>query len=263
MVGIFVVGAASFRYIGPTTEPIVNSPNYQAIAQSRLYQQIVEQVERSILGGQLKPGDQLPPERDLAGQFGVSRTAIREAMKVLREKGLIESQHGRGTFVTDGTSQAIRQSVDRMMTMKMSQPEAAAHLIEVRELLEPEIAVLAAARADEKDVAAMREAYEAMDRAGHNGDAFIEADLDFHLALAEAAGNPLILALIDSIVALLREHRTRIFYVHGGPERGQFHHRRILDAVARHDGVAARSAMEAHLTQVTQDAGRAPDPSVE
>src|SRR5450759_4808341 len=159
MVGIFVVGAASFRYIGPTTEPIVNTPNYQAIAQSRLYQQIVEQVERSILGGQLKPGDQLPPERDLSGQFGVSRTAIREAMKVLREKGLIESQHGRGTFVTDGTSQVIRHSVDRMMTMKMNQAEAAAHLIEVRELLEPEIAVLAAARAEEKDVAAMREAY--------------------------------------------------------------------------------------------------------
>jgi len=238
----------------------VNSPNYQAIAQSRLYQQIVEQVERSILEGRLKPGDQLPPERDLAGQFGVSRTAIREAMKVLREKGLVESQHGRGTFVTDSTSQVIRHSVDRMMTMKMNQPEAAAHLIEVRELLEPEIAVLAAARAEEKDIAAMREAYEAMDRAGGNADAFIEADLDFHLALAEAAGNPLILALIDSIVALLREHRTRIFYVNGGPERGQFHHRRILDAIAQHDGVAARDAMDAHLKQITQDASHAPEP---
>jgi GntR family transcriptional repressor for pyruvate dehydrogenase complex len=236
----------------------VNNLNYQAIAQSRLYQQIVEQVERSILDGQLKPGNQLPPERDLARQFGVSRTAIREAMKVLREKGLIESQHGRGTFVTDSTSQVIRHSVDRMMTMKLSQGEAATHLIEVRELLEPSIAARAAQLADEKDLSALREAYDAMERAGDNADAFIEADLDFHLALAEAAGNPLILALIDSIVALLREHRTRIFQVNGGPQRGQLHHRRILDAVTRHDAAGARAAMESHLRQVTEDARHAP-----
>ena len=236
----------------------MNIPTYQAIAQSRLYQRIVEQIERSILTGQLKPGDQLPPERDLAGQFGVSRTAIREAMKVLREKGLIESQHGRGTFVTDGTSQVIRSSLDRMMTLRLSHAEVAAHLIEVRELLEPAIAARAAVLADDKDIGALKEAYDAMDRAGENADAFIEADLDFHLALAEAADNPLILALIDSIVALLREHRTRMFYVNGGPQRGQWHHKRILDAVARHDATAARAAMEAHLGQVTEDARRAP-----
>ena len=237
--------------------------SYQAVAQSRLYQQIVEQIERSILEGQLKPGDQLPPERDLAGQFAVSRTAIREAMKVLREKGLIESQHGRGTFVTDGTSQVIRNSVDRMMTMKLNQPQVAGHLMEVRELLEPGIAARAAVVADDKDIAAMREAYDAMERAGDNADAFIEADLDFHLALAEAADNPLILALIDSIVALLREERTRLFYVNGGPQRGQFHHRRILEAVTKHDPDAARRAMEAHLNQVADDARRTPEPPAE
>jgi GntR family transcriptional regulator, transcriptional repressor for pyruvate dehydrogenase complex len=234
--------------------PTTNIPAYQAVAQSRLYEQIVEQIERSILDGQLKPGDQLPPERELADRFGVSRTAVREAMKALREKGLVESQHGRGTFVTDSTSRVIRHSLDRMMTMKLNQPEVAAHLIEVRELLEPEIAARAASRADERDVAAMRDAYAAMERAGADAEAFIEADLDFHLALAEAARNPLILALIDSIVALLREHRLRIFFVHGGPQRGQFHHRNILDAVARHDPDAARQAMNAHLSQVTEDA---------
>jgi GntR family transcriptional regulator, transcriptional repressor for pyruvate dehydrogenase complex len=241
----------------------VKNTTYQAIAQSRLYQQIVEQVERSILEGQLKPGDQLPPERDLAGQFAVSRTAIREAMKVLREKGLIESQHGRGTFVTDGTSRAIRSSLDRMMTMKLSQPDVAGHLMEVRELLEPGIAARAAQVASDQDIAAMREAYDAMDRAGDNADAFIEADLDFHLALAEAVDNPLILALIDSIVVLLREHRTRMFYVHGGPQRGQYHHRRILEAVARHDSDAARRAMESHLEQITEDARHTQVPPAE
>jgi GntR family transcriptional repressor for pyruvate dehydrogenase complex len=240
---------------------------YQLIAPSRLYQQIVEQIDRMIRDGQLKPGDQLPPERELAQRFGVSRTAVREAVKALAEKGLVESQHGRGTFVLDGTQRAIRDSLGRIVTQAGLQPDGASHLIAVREMLEPEIAARAASRADDKDIAGMREAYEAMEHAGGNAEAYIEADLDFHLSLAEAADNPLVLALIDSIVALLREHRLRIFAVNGGPERGQYHHRRILEAIERHDPEAARSAMKAHLQQVTEDARRAPavlplDPSL-
>jgi GntR family transcriptional regulator, transcriptional repressor for pyruvate dehydrogenase complex len=77
--------------------------------------------------------------------------------------------------------------------------------------------------------------------------------LDFHLALAEAAGNPLILSLLDSIVGLLREQRSRIFNVDGGPQRGQFHHKRILAAIEKKDAEAAREAMRAHLNQVLAD----------
>lgn len=229
---------------------------YQTIATSRLYEQIVEQIEQSILDGAIKLGDQLPPERELAQRFGVSRTAVREAIRALSEKGLVEALPGRGTFVTNNQSQAIRQSLDRMI--RISQLDGVEHLIEVREILEPEIAARAAAHADEKDLAALREAFAAMDQAGANADAYIEADLDFHLALAEAADNPLILALIDSIVVLLRQHRLRMFHVHGGPERGQLHHQRILDAVARHDADAARVAMHAHLRQVTEDSHKFP-----
>src|SRR5712692_12082348 len=87
-------------------------PVYRAVRVSRLYEQIVQQVEDSILKGQLKPGDQLPAERDLAQSFGVSRTAVREAVKALCEKGLVEAYSGRGTFITDGTSRVIRQSLD-------------------------------------------------------------------------------------------------------------------------------------------------------
>lgn len=232
---------------------------YQAVAASRLYEQIVEQIERSINEGQLQSGEQLPPERELAQRFGVSRTAVREAMKALSEKGLIESQHGRGTFVTDRSSKPMRQSIDRIMTTNIGQADWAEHLIAVRGILEPVIAAQAAAVATPRDIAAMREAFDAMERAGRDADAFIEADLDFHLALAEAAGNPVVLALIDSIVALLREHRLRLFAVAGGPERGQYHHRRILEAVERHDELGARRAMKAHLKQVSDDTRRAPN----
>lgn len=224
---------------------------YKTVRTSRLYEQIVEQIEASILKGALKPGDQLPAERELAMQFGVSRTAVREAVKTLREKGLVEAYTGRGTFVRDGTSQAVRQSLDLMV--KIGQQEGTMHLAQLRQMLEPEIAALAATCIEPQLLGTMREAVAEMDRSLRDPDAYIEADLDFHLALAEAAGNPLILSLIDSIVGLLREQRRGIFYVEGGPERGQFHHKRILEAIERRDSDASRQAMLAHLVQVSQD----------
>jgi GntR family transcriptional regulator, transcriptional repressor for pyruvate dehydrogenase complex len=230
----------------PGTKPV-----YKVVRTSRLYEQIVQQIEESILKGTLKTGDQLPAERDLAQRFGVSRTAVREAVKALREKGLVEAYSGRGTFITDGTSQAVRQSLDLMV--KIGQPEGSQYLAELRAILEPEIAALAAVRGQDSDLATMREAVAVMDRAGRDPDAYIEADLDFHLSLAEAAANPLILSLIDSIVGLLREQRMKIFKVEGGPERGQFHHKRILEAMEQRDSEKARVAMRAHLEQVRED----------
>jgi len=224
---------------------------YKLVRTSRLYEQIVQQIEESIVKGDLKPGDQLPAERDLAQRFGVSRTAVREAVKALREKGLVEAYSGRGTFVTDGTRNAVRQSLDLMS--RMGQQEGSTHLAEVRAILEPEIAALAAQRIQESELTTMREAVAVMDKAGQDPDAYIEADLDFHLALAEAAANPLILSLIDSIVGLLREQRLRIFKVSGGPERGQVHHKQILEAIEARDADKARDVMRAHLEQVRED----------
>src|SRR6201987_2818404 len=224
---------------------------YKLVRSSRLYEQIVQQIEDSILNGTLKAGDQLPSERELALKFGVSRTAVREAVKSLHEKGLVEAYSGRGTFITNGTSQAVTQSTKLMM--KIDQADGSGSLAEVRQILEPEIAALAATRIQEPQLALMREAFSVMNQALRDPDAYIEADLDFHLALAEAAGNPLILSLLDSIVGLLRGQRRCIFNVDGGPGRGQFHHKRFLEAIERRDADAARDAMRAHLNQVISD----------
>jgi GntR family transcriptional regulator, transcriptional repressor for pyruvate dehydrogenase complex len=228
---------------------------YKVVRSSRLYEQIVQQVEESIQKGDLKTGDKLPPERDLAQQFGVSRTAVREAVKALREKGFVEAYPGRGTFIMETSSQPIRLSLDRMV--KAEQAEGSRYLTEVREMMEPEIAALAAERADAEDLTAMRESFDVMEGAKRDPETFIEADLDFHLALAEAAANPIILSLIDSIVGLLREQRMGIFQVEGGPERGQYHHKKILDAVEHRDAGGAREAMKAHMRQVRDDSRRA------
>jgi GntR family transcriptional regulator, transcriptional repressor for pyruvate dehydrogenase complex len=224
---------------------------YKVIRTSRLYEQIVQQIEDSILKGTLKAGDQLPSERDLALKFGVSRTAVREAVKALHEKGLVEAYSGRGTFITNGTSQAVTQSINLMM--RIDQVEGSENLAQVRQILEPEIAAMAATRIQEPQLVLMREAYSTMNGALKDPEAYIEADLDFHLALAEAAENPLILSLLDSIVGLLREQRLKIFFHESGPERGQFHHARILAAIEKRDPDASRSAMRDHLQQVQED----------
>jgi len=131
-------------------------PVYKTVRTSRLYEQIVEQIEDSIRRGRLKPGDQLPPERELAQQFGVSRTAVREAVRALHEKQLVEAYSGRGTFVTHGGSSAIRRSLGSLV--KSGQAKGTAYLLEVREILEPEIAALAATRIEEQGLATLRDA---------------------------------------------------------------------------------------------------------
>ena len=229
--------------------------NYEPIESERLYERIVAQIEQRILRGDLHVGDQLPPERELGEQFGVSRTAVREAVKALREKGLLETYPGRGTFITDGTSRAMRHSLNWVVSI------GAAHgsedLVQVREILEPEIAALAATHATAEQLASLDKAVAVMDAALNDAEAFIEGDLDFHLTLAEATQNDIIPILIDSIIDLLREQRKRIFFTPGGPQRGQIHHKRILKAVKQHDPDAARKAMRAHLTQVRQDSQNA------
>lgn len=221
---------------------------YRSVQMSRVYQQIVEQIEESIVNGKLNPGDQLPSERELAQQFGASRTAVREAVKALHERGRLETYAGRGTFVTDATSHGIRESLDQITKVG-----GTAHLSLLLVMLEPEIAALAATQCTEQHVAAMREALNVMEDSFDDPEACIDADLDFHLTLAEAVGNPVILALIDSIVDVLREKRMLVFQVRGGVERARLHHTRILEAIEAHDPTKAREAMRAHLRQVRDE----------
>ncbi len=224
---------------------------YVPIQSERLYERIVSQIEQRIESGELKIGDQLPPERELADQFAVSRTAVREAVKALRQKGLVEIRPGRGTFITNGASDTIRNSLG--MLMKMGATKGSGNLVEVREILEPEIAALAATRITGEYISAMQDAVNVMDTALDNVDVFVEADLDFHLALAEGTQNPYIPILMDSIIDLLREQRKRTGLTKGGLQRGQIHHKKILDAINRRDSQAARQAMQDHLKQVRKD----------
>jgi len=228
---------------------------YTPVERSKLYAQIVEQIQGRIERGELRAGDRLLPERELAASFGASRTAVREALKTLAQMGLVDMRPGRGTIVTDNTSDAMRSSLDLMMRVgRLSSPDA---LVELRAIIEPEIAALAAERASDEHIAALRDAVATMERSLHQADDYIAADSQFHRTLALATRNPLIIALADSIVDLLAEQRSRIFSVPGGPERGQVYHKTLLEAIERRDVERARTAMRAHLTQVSVDVSAA------
>jgi DNA-binding FadR family transcriptional regulator len=226
---------------------------YTPIQSVRVFEQVAEQIEKRILDGELRSGDRLPTERDLAEQFHVSRTAVREAMKILAQKGLVDMRPGRGTIVIDGAHEAMQDSIGLVMKLRLGEVGGSDNLVEVRGILEPEIAALAAVRATEKEIAAMREAIQVMDENLHSADGYIAADNRFHEALAQATQNALIIIFIKSIVNLLSEQRKQVFQVEGGPQRGQIHHRRILDNVIRREPEAARAAMHSHLQQVRED----------
>ncbi|HAT46168.1 MAG TPA: hypothetical protein DCS90_13790 [Ktedonobacter sp.] len=226
---------------------------YAPIQSNKVFEQVANQIEKRILSGELRSGDRLPTERDLAEQFHASRTAVREAMKILAQKGLVDMRPGRGTIVIDGAPKAMQHSIGLVMKLKLGEVGGSDNLVEVREILETEIAALAAARATEKEIAALQEAVRVMDECLNDADAFIAADNQFHQALAKATQNTLILILVDSIVNPLSEQRKQIFEVQGGPERGQFHHKCILESIMRRDPVGARAAMRAHLRQVRED----------
>jgi len=226
---------------------------YTPIQSTKVFEQIANQIEKRILNGELRSGDRLPTERELAEQFRASRTAVREAMKILAQQGLVEMRPGRGTIVIDGAPEAMQNSIGLVIKLKLGEVGGSDDLVEVREILETEIAALAAARATKEEISAMREAVRVMDESLGDADAYIAADNQFHQALAKATQNALILIFVDSIVSPLSEQRKQIFAVEGGPERGQFHHRRILESIIRRDPENARSAMRAHLQQVRED----------
>lgn len=215
----------------------------------RLYQEIVDQIQSQIQRGQLVPGDRLPPERVLAEQFGVSRTAVREAIKSLAEKGLITVEVGRGTFVCAMTSDHVVESMSMLLGDERG---SLASLQAARELLEIPIARLAARNRTAAHVVRLGELLRQMELGQQQPQAFIDADTDFHIELARATGNPVLGVLSETIVALLRKHRILLTEFEQELPAALNSHRAILAAVTAGRSRAAGDAMQQHLAHVSE-----------
>ena len=217
----------------------------------RLYQEIVDQIQQQILSGALKPGDQIPAERDLAERFGVSRTAVREAIKSLTEKGLIEVFVGRGTFVTNLSPDRV---VESMTILLRNEPHNVASLQEARELLEVPTARLAATRRSEAHLARLRALAAEMEEEQSVSPRLVDGDTEFHVELARATGNPVLVLLTQAIHALLRTERLYHADFNGSLSTALStafaDHRELVDAIADGEADRAERAMVDHLVHV-------------
>jgi GntR family transcriptional repressor for pyruvate dehydrogenase complex len=224
---------------------------FQAVPHRRLAEDVADQIEHLILDEELNIGDILPAERDLAAQMQVSRNILREAIKVLEQKGLLEVRPGSGTYVARPTAEFLQDTLDFYFRFNKS---ALFNLVEARLPLEVEIAGLAAQRATPEDLQHVKTCLNNMETAVDNPNAYIEADICFHEALARAANNEVLQLLLSSIRGALRQNITILVTYHpSAAQTAMQYHRRIVQAVQQHDVEAARLAMREHVEDIGRD----------
>lgn len=209
-----------------------------------------QQIQDLIRTGELHEGDRLPSERELSEYLGVSRTVVREAIKLLKAVGLVRVKQGVGTFIAEPGPDVLEASLIAFMG---SGPKVISDLHQVREILEPEIVALAAQSVTDEQIARLEQAVRDMEENILHLQRHIEADQRFHSTLAEATQNTILQLLSYSIVDLTQKERHLSFASPGATERGCYHHRRILEAVQNRDPQRARATMQDHLKQIRDD----------
>ncbi|HEU4367403.1 MAG TPA: FadR/GntR family transcriptional regulator [Methylomirabilota bacterium] len=216
----------------------------------RVYEQIVGHVERAIYEGQLRQGQKLPPERQLARDLKASRVAVREALRTLELRGLVEVRQGStgGYFVRDADDRPLVRDFETLFRLGRV---SWAQLIEARRLIEPEVAFLAAQRATEGDLKALAAALEERSEQAAAGLPARRFDLEFHRVLAEAARNPVHAVITHALIDLAAEVVVpQPVLTEGDNVQIDAAHRRIVDAVAAGKAGEARAAMVAHIDHV-------------
>lgn len=211
---------------------------------------VAEELERLVLEGVWQPGERLPPERELAERYGVSRASLREALQKLEARGVVEHRQGAGTYVRDLVSSNL---TDPLGSLLLRHPEALPDLLEFRRALEGIACHQAARRATEADKELLRRKFAEIERAHELGDAQAEADADaeFHMAIAASAHNMFLLHVMYSVFSLLRQgiasSRERLYSSEGVRQELYEQHRAILEAILTGDPDRAWAAEQAHL----------------
>jgi GntR family transcriptional repressor for pyruvate dehydrogenase complex len=228
---------------------------FQRVKQPKISDVIMAQLEAMILEGSLKPGQQLPPERELAAQFEVSRPSLREALQKLSARGLIVSRQGGGSFVSDNIGSSM---VDPLTQLFSTHPEAQYDLLEFRHALEGVSAYYAALRCTQVDKERLQACYVALQSA-HDEKLFeqeTKADAEFHLAIAEASHNAVLLHTMRSLFTLLHDNiyanLESVYPKRDTRERIHNQHRVLLNAIIAEDPEKARNAAHDHLAFIEE-----------
>ena len=219
----------------------------EAVRKERRYEQVAEQIQKLIAQGTLKPGDRLPPERELATRFGVARSSIRDAVRTLEVMGILEPRQGAGTVVRDLSADSL---VVPLATVLVRKRELVSELLDVRRMLEPGLAARAAKNATVEEVLELEDILRRQAEKMRRGEPTIEEDSEFHYVIGRAARNSVVLKVLDVLMDLLRESRARSLQAPGRPERSYAGHMRVLRAIKRRDPEAAEKAVRKHLEEI-------------
>jgi GntR family transcriptional repressor for pyruvate dehydrogenase complex len=219
---------------------------FEAIRKNRVHEEVARQIERVILK-KLQPGDKLPGERELAEALGVSRSSIRDAMRRLELMGLVEPRQGSGTVVRELSTDTLVSPLANVLAHKRQQ---VGELLDFRKMLEPPLAARAATHASAEHVKAMEEILGRQQERLREGGLAVEEDSEFHYRIALASGNSVVLKVLDVVMDLLVETRSRSLQSEGRPQKSLAGHKRILAAIKRRDASAAEAAMRQHIQEV-------------
>ncbi|MBA2518138.1 MAG: FadR family transcriptional regulator [Chloroflexia bacterium] len=206
--------------------------------------EIARRLVDYLLSGQVAPGERIPSERQLAQDLGVGRSAVREAIKSLALLGLVEVRQGDGTYLWRIDTGLPIQKIEWGLLLGVKRTH---DLVEARRHLELAVAGLAAERRDEAAVLTLRELFAEMEAAASDPDRFVNADVAFHLRIAEATGNEVLVRMMSSISELLRDWIARVMRDEANFRPSLEEHRAVLAAIVAGDANAARSAMLAHM----------------
>ncbi|KFZ42291.1 GntR family transcriptional regulator [Anoxybacillus sp. KU2-6(11)] len=225
---------------------------YKQIKPKKIYEEVAEAILHMIQTGQLKPGDKLDSVQQLAENFQVGRAAIREALTALRAMGLIEMKQGEGTYVREFDPAMLSFPISAAVLMNK---EDVAHLLEVRKLLEVGAAGVAAKRRTDEDLRAMQSALTQMREAIGDEELGEKADFLFHMAIAAATKNPLLVSLMNNVSGMMMEtmretRRIWLFAKQATTEQLLEDHIAIFEAIREQDAELAQERMKDHLGHV-------------
>ena len=211
-------------------------------------EEVLHRLSHAIKSGEIKRGDFLPAERELAVQLGVSRVVVREAARRLEQRGLVSIRHGIGVQVVNDTSMPVRQTINRLLPRDAERLRQSA---QARLLVEPELAALAAVRATPSAIARLKSIYKSLPGSPTVAEA-ADRDIAFHDAIADLAGNKVLGLMLQSVAEIGRQSR-QFTLKKFGLRRAHEHHGKILAALAAGNPAAARRAMKAHLDSALAD----------
>jgi GntR family transcriptional repressor for pyruvate dehydrogenase complex len=222
--------------------------DFEAVRKNKVYEEVARQIERLILK-KLKPGDKLPSERELAEMLQVSRSSIRDAIRGLELRGVVEPRQGAGTIVREASADSVVNPFAHALKRRR---EMVSELLDFRKMLEPPLAARAATHASADEILEMEEILQRQEAKLSRGETTIGEDAEFHYSVALASGNSVVLKVLDIVMDLLRDTRERSLQVEGRPRKSLIGHQRILAAIKRQDAESAKAAMRRHIEDVEE-----------